>query len=179
MRRRRSRHRRRRAQPGVELNLAAMLDMAFQLLTFFILTFKPGPTESQIDLLLPPPSPITNINAGAPAGDSVDELQPITGLATLVVSVFPAPDGTIGSLAVGQENVPVDPALEGLKAELRMVFGGPGSEYDQVIIQAGSTLNYAELMRVLEVCVQQELQGGKKLSKLSFVELPMDAGKKE
>ena len=32
------RHRRRRIKKGVELNLAAMLDMAFQLLTFFILT---------------------------------------------------------------------------------------------------------------------------------------------
>ncbi len=27
----------------VELNMAAMLDMAFQLLTFFVLTFRPGP----------------------------------------------------------------------------------------------------------------------------------------
>ena len=38
--------RRRRKQGDVELNLAAMLDMAFQLLTFFILTFKPPPAEA-------------------------------------------------------------------------------------------------------------------------------------
>ena len=31
----------------VELNLAAMLDMAFQLLTFFILTFKPAPWKAR------------------------------------------------------------------------------------------------------------------------------------
>ncbi len=41
----------------VELNLAAMLDMAFQLLAFFVLTFRPPPAESQISLRLPPPSP--------------------------------------------------------------------------------------------------------------------------
>ena len=37
------RRKKRRTQSEVELNLAAMLDMAFQLLTFFILTFKPAP----------------------------------------------------------------------------------------------------------------------------------------
>ena len=44
-------------QQSVELKLAAMLDMAFQLLTFFILTFRPAPIEGQIDLRLPPPVP--------------------------------------------------------------------------------------------------------------------------
>ncbi|MFO1019164.1 MAG: biopolymer transporter ExbD [Planctomycetales bacterium] len=49
------RRRRNRAQQEVELNLAAMLDMAFQLLAFFILTFRPSPIEGQIDMQLPPP----------------------------------------------------------------------------------------------------------------------------
>ena len=44
------RHKRRKRNQGdVELNLAAMLDMAFQLLTFFILTFRPSPVEGQVD----------------------------------------------------------------------------------------------------------------------------------
>src|SRR5205823_3690703 len=54
----RSMRRHRRARPKtdeVSLNLAAMLDMAFQLLAFFILTFKPNPVEGQISLNLPPP----------------------------------------------------------------------------------------------------------------------------
>ncbi len=34
-----------RKQGEVELNMASMLDMAFQLLTFFILTFRPPPAE--------------------------------------------------------------------------------------------------------------------------------------
>ena len=46
---------RHRSQEEVELNLAAMLDMAFQLLAFFILTFQAGPLEGQINLRLPPP----------------------------------------------------------------------------------------------------------------------------
>ena len=50
-----SRKKRKRGLEEVELNLAAMLDMAFQLLTFFILTFKPAPVEGQITLRLRPP----------------------------------------------------------------------------------------------------------------------------
>ena len=41
-------------QSEVELNLASMLDMAFQLLAFFILTFHPSPIEGQLLLHLPP-----------------------------------------------------------------------------------------------------------------------------
>ena len=40
----------RRSQGDVELNLASMLDMAFQLLAFFILTFRPSPIEGQLML---------------------------------------------------------------------------------------------------------------------------------
>ncbi len=178
MRRRRHRTRRRRAQAGVELNLAAMLDMAFQLLTFFILTFKPGPVEAQIDLLLPPPAPITNINSGAAAGNSTDDLTPVSGEATLVISLFPDAEGAISGIAVAEEPVPYDEKLDGLRSELRIIFSG-GTAYDQVIVQAGSTLRYEELMRVLVLCSQQELPDGKKLTKLSFVELPMDAANKE
>ena len=39
---------------GVELNVTAMLDMAFQLLAFFVLTFRPGPVEPAVQLHLPP-----------------------------------------------------------------------------------------------------------------------------
>ncbi len=45
---------RRRAQSEVRLNLTAMLDMAFQLLAFFVLTFNPGPPEIKWDIGIPP-----------------------------------------------------------------------------------------------------------------------------
>lgn len=54
---------------GVELNLAAMLDMAFQLLAFFIMTFKPAPIEGQINLKLPPPKPVAGVQGGEKAGN--------------------------------------------------------------------------------------------------------------
>jgi len=36
-----------------ELPITPMLDMSFQLMAFFILTFKPGPTEGQLAMTLP------------------------------------------------------------------------------------------------------------------------------
>jgi biopolymer transport protein ExbD len=36
-----------------DLPITPMLDMSFQLLAFFILTFKPAPTEGQIAMTLP------------------------------------------------------------------------------------------------------------------------------
>ncbi len=50
-----------RGQTEVELNLASMLDMAFQLLAFFVLTFHPSPIEGQLSLHLPPAVPVTNV----------------------------------------------------------------------------------------------------------------------
>jgi biopolymer transport protein ExbD len=38
-----------------DLPITPMLDMSFQLLAFFILSFKPMPTEGQISVNLPPP----------------------------------------------------------------------------------------------------------------------------
>ena len=58
-----SRRKKRQTQDEVELNLAAMLDMAFQLLAFFVLTFRPSPVEGQLALNMPPPAPITNLSA--------------------------------------------------------------------------------------------------------------------
>jgi biopolymer transport protein ExbD len=51
------RHRRRQGTDFVDpdLPITPMLDMSFQLLSFFILTFKPMPTEGQISMNLPPP----------------------------------------------------------------------------------------------------------------------------
>ncbi len=61
----------------MELNLAAMLDMAFQLLTFFILTFRPAPVEGQILLRMPPPQPVTALRDAAQAGSDETNTNPV------------------------------------------------------------------------------------------------------
>jgi|GEM_PF-253893 len=58
-----------------DLPITPMLDMSFQLLAFFILTFKSGPTEGQLALLLPAAGATT---ASALNIDALDQEKPIT-----------------------------------------------------------------------------------------------------
>jgi len=163
----------RRNQTEVELNLAAMLDMAFQLLAFFCLTFKPAPIEGQIQLRLPPPQPVyTASEAAEKPGADLENLNPVQGVNTLTISVFADPNtGTISSLGVGETQVS---GLTALESMLQKVFADPGNPFDQVIIQVSAACRYEELMKIVDICTRQVLSDGQKLSKLSFVEIPGD-----
>jgi len=162
------RRKRRRSQGDVELNLAAMLDMAFQLLTFFILTFKPAPIEGQVLLRMPPPQPVTNI-AGEKAGADPKNTNPVQGLSTLVISALANADGSLKQMAVGETPIA---GLTALDRKLEDILRDPGSGFDQVIVQVDSRLHYGPFMQVIDVCTRQKLPSGEPLTKLSFVELP-------
>lgn len=78
-----------------DLPITPMLDMSFQLLAFFIMTFKPAPTEGQIMLTLPkeeggpstaPPSPVV---ADAPTH--------------YIVRVVATDDGDVAQMTLTQE----------------------------------------------------------------------------
>ena len=146
-----------------------MLDMAFQLLTFFILTFKPAPIEGQVLLRMPPPQPVTNINAGEKAGSDQQNTNPVQGLSTLVISALANTDGSLKQMAVGETPIA---GLTALERRLEDIFRDPGSGFDQVIVQVDSRLHYGPLMQVIDVCSRQKLPSGEPLTKLSFVELP-------
>jgi biopolymer transport protein ExbD len=161
--------RRRSLQDGVELNLAAMLDMAFQLLAFFILTFKPSPVEGEVQLRLPPPQPVTRSGQGAGSDSAVFTLPPDVEL--LVVRVTATADGKIGALVLGERQVK---GLGDLASILNSLLSDRVAGFDQIEIQASPGLLYEELMRVMDVCAQQRLADGSRLSKISLVEMPED-----
>jgi len=171
----------RREKPAeVRINLAAMLDMAFQLLAFFVMTFKPDPVEGQIQLRLPPPQAIANIKATEKAGQDTTTNNPVEGVETLIISLYSRPDGGIKSIAVGEGQVGEDSPdkLRALEARLRVILDDKDVPFKQVILQVGSRIRYDELMKALDVCTRQKLPSGEPLTKLSFVELPEggDAG---
>lgn len=164
------RRRKRRKLEEVELNLAAMLDMAFQLLTFFILTFRPAPVEGQVLLRMPPPQPVTNVNAGQSPGANEENKNPAEGLSTLVVSAMSDGVGRLRQMSIGENSTG---SLAVLEQRLSAILRDEGAGFDQVIIQVDSRLRYEELMQVVDICTRQTLPNGEKLSKLSFVELPV------
>jgi len=151
-----------------EMNVTAMLDMAFQLLSFFILTFKSPPVEGQISLRLPPPLAVNNPNAPKKSGQDKDSNDAPKGVDTLTVTVI-SQGGGAPSYAVGERSVFTIAALEG---ELSKIFSDKGNPFEQVIVQVGSEVMYESLMKVIEACAKQKLPDGSKLSKLSLVEVP-------
>jgi biopolymer transport protein ExbD len=163
------RNRRARQQGEVELNLAAMLDMAFQLLAFFILTFRPSPVEGQIILRLPPPSPVVDPQAKEKAGSDLSNENPPIGVETLTISAFSNDQGRIDTLTVG--SVPVK-GVAGLDTHLKRILTDEANTFEQIIVQVGSKLRYEELMSVVDVCTRQKLANGEPITKLSFMELP-------
>ena len=170
MARRRFRHRR-HAKNEVELNMAAMLDMAFQLLAFFILTFRPAPVEGQLALNLPPPVPLTNVQG---AGEATDETSDTTGLETLPLSV--ASDGAgnaiqvkVGSVAVVDGRLDAA-ALTRLDQHLKSMIGVDAVLFDRMQIASDGRLKYGELMKVLDVCRRQRGPDGELMQDISIVE---------
>jgi biopolymer transport protein ExbD len=89
-----SRHRQRTDFVDPDLPITPMLDMSFQLLAFFIMTFKPTPTEGQVPMSLPPVG-----------GDS---LTAVTGLLTdqptkVTVRVSATDAGVIANISLREE----------------------------------------------------------------------------
>jgi biopolymer transport protein ExbD len=162
----------------VELNVTAMLDMAFQLLTFFILTFRPPPVEGQVNLRMPPPQLVVVQKDAVKAGADESDKRMVQGLNTLVITVLGRPEndprpGWVFQVAVGDSVVADEDHLTTLGDKLKAALTDSGAGFDQIIIQVGSTVHYEGLMKVIDICTQQKLPSGEKLSKLSFVELPM------
>ena len=156
---------RRPAVGDVELNTASMLDMAFQLLTFFILTFRPPPLEGQLAMTLPPAQPI-----GCPVGprDSSAATRDAGGVKnteTLTITIT-GHGGGIEAISVGDRSTR---SLAELNRWLKEAIGGLGSPFHQIILRVGDDLPYGELLKVVEVCTQQRFASGEELKKIGFV----------
>jgi biopolymer transport protein ExbD len=153
----------------VTLNMAAMLDMAFQLLTFFILTFRPSPVEGQISMRLPPPQAIVSKTNATKASSDTTRKDLVPGVTTLVINVYANPAGHVDGFQVGDDMVPGWGPLQG---RLETVFKDPTNPFEQVILQVDENLRYEDLMKLVAICSEQVMPDGTRLSKLSFVELP-------
>lgn len=170
----RRRKHKRQQQEDVQLNLAAMLDMAFQLLAFFIMTFKPPPVEGQIMLMLPPPVPIAP-DKPVEDKDTDNDAPGVQAAKTLTITIQSAGNGQTASVTVGMAKL-FDGALDGSKLamfdrQLKQVFAIEGTPFDQVLLRVGKSLNYGELMKLIDVCTRQKMADGKKVTKISFIEL--------
>ena len=162
---------RRHIQGDVELNMAAMLDMAFQLLAFFILTFQPSPVEGCIALRMPPASPVTKPDqsqAGAASPDDAALLPSVT--LQLQVTVTAGQNGGIAAIRIG-ERPPVS-SLAVFEQDIKTLMKLSDVPFEQVLIRVGPTLEYENVLKVLEICARNKLTQGNEPTKVSIQEMP-------
>jgi biopolymer transport protein ExbD len=148
----------------VEIQVTPMLDMAFQLLTFFILTYRQMPVEGQFAMSLLPASPVMDMNtpvvdAPPPAG----QVELPAPLRTLNTTLRASDEGGLGSIQIGDNPAMTD--LEALRAQVKTIFGSNDLPFEQVLIEVDPRLRYSDLMRVIDVFATENV------TKISFATL--------
>jgi biopolymer transport protein ExbD len=143
--------RRRKEERPVEITLpiTPMLDMSFQLLSFFILTFRPMPTEGQMSVLLPKletteqPQPIDL----PPQEGQKDEY-------TITLRASAGGEVALMSLKGPTGESPEIRNLTDLLTQLNAITpsGDKGKANVALTIEADNDLTYARLIEVMDMC---------------------------
>ena len=153
-------------QPDVEIPITPMLDMAFQLLTFFILTYRPAPVEGQFAMNLLPAAPAMKMDAAAPPDADAKNSEVPATLRTMTTQIRANPDGSLGRVTLEELEVQ---GMDQLKVKLKEILDVPERPFEQAVIQADPNLKYEELMKVVDIF------SSLKLTKISFAELEAGA----
>jgi len=147
--------------PDVELPVTPMLDMSFQLLAFFIMTFKPHSLEGQMEFNLPQAG-----EARAKTMEDVDPNKPsdvdLALPAQLTIVVKAARDEATAGLASALVVQSVDgettlPNLEQLERYLKSKHAELSNK-DDIKIAAESKLKYAIVIDVMDTCLRAGFQ---------------------
>ena len=154
-------------QDEVEVPITPMLDMAFQLLTFFVLTYQPAPTEGQFAMNLLPAAPVLDMNAPPPDSNSPPNDSIPASQRTLTTSLHAGPGGELGRVSVGDLEVQ---GMDALRVKLKDILSDKSLPFDQALIQADPRLKYEELIRVIDIYSQLDI------TKISFSELTDQGG---
>ena len=152
---------RRKTEAGPEptLPITPMLDMAFQLLAFFVMTYHPSDLEGQMELSLPSEAisqaqSKEDIQPDAP----VDKDQDLKLSANITVIVRTQRDnvntGFISGISLQDDagTVAVD-TLDNLREELKARRATVENK-ENIKIQADNKLKWQEVISVMDVCQQ-------------------------
>ena len=135
---------RRRKDPSAtepELPITPMLDMSFQLMAFFILTFRPTPTEAQLGLALP--SAQGGASAVPPPSLAIEDDE-------LTVQVYAAENGAIADVVAAAKtgNVTLGPDTGKLFAFLKeRAAAGP---VPNLKLELSERLNYQYVVKLID-----------------------------
>jgi biopolymer transport protein ExbD len=159
---------------GVNLSyiITPFLDMSFQLLAFFIMTYHPSALEGHIDGKLVPPSDVAiHTNKPVPTNELPPDSDPDLAETFLVIIKSVAKGQQEGNRNDGepsrillkqpQDTTPatiadsdgtLDEGLKKLEAELKRLLKQPGAVKSNIKIEGDGDLKHMYVMRVYDVC---------------------------
>lgn len=127
----------------VEPQMAPMIDVVFQLLIFFMLTFKIIAPEGDFNINMP---------IGAPTQQQQDDIQ----LPDIKVHLVAGPGGGLESVMLGRRNLGNDAqAFARLNNEILKIIGKPGNPLTkdiEVEIKADYGLHYDYTLQAVGAC---------------------------
>jgi biopolymer transport protein ExbD len=153
----------RKGNPGVEVELpiTPMLDMTFQLLFFFIVTFNPQSMEGQLDFTLPAQGDYKAKDMAMVDPTKADtEIELPSDLTVRVESPTAGNKGDIGRILVKAKETehPIEaPPGTQLTDELRKYLARVHKDLtnkDDIKIEAESHLKYAKVVEVVDACMK-------------------------
>ncbi len=129
-----------------DLPITPMLDMSFQLMAFFILTFRPTPSEAQLALALPKEE--GGQSQVAPSVDPTDDED-------LIVQVYAADNGNIADITVapktGNFSLGKDPGelFKYLRGRAKAAEGDK-KKPPKLRLEIAERLNYQYVIKMLD-----------------------------
>ena len=117
-------------EPKVEMNMTPMIDVVFQLLTFFMFTLKPMIHEGQFAV---------NMSVGGAAAPSNEEFK----LPPLQVNLEATEDGELAAILLGDRLIR---NFDDLRVQISALVGGGIGDEIEAEIHADDSLQYAYLV---------------------------------
>jgi biopolymer transport protein ExbD len=129
-----------------DLPITPMLDMSFQLMAFFIFTFRPAPSEGQIAMSLP------KEEGGSDAIPSPVDDKPVN----FVVTVDGGANGTIGNMTIREKDGPaggdsIGASIDRYQAELKKRKAALGGKPSKLTLEIGDGILHEYVVRLLDV----------------------------
>jgi biopolymer transport protein ExbD len=148
------------ADSRIVLPITPMLDMALQILFFFIVNFNPADQEGQIEMALPSEDIKQAHNEKDVKKEAAPDKDPLEFPSDLTVKVRTAQDGVndgeISAISVrnieGKEE-PIDGGAKGLRAFLERRREEMTNK-ENIKVQGDSKLKVKRLMEVMDACRQ-------------------------
>lgn len=152
----------------VKADLTSMLDIIFNVLAFFVVTFNPPVPEKNFDVTLPPPKKQEETKATSELPSEEPELyQDVT------IGLRAGPNGTLQTIQLegrdlGGAGVGVPRLVNELRKTAAMLNIGAADKgaLEAANIIADPSLKYEHVMAVVDACYQASIK------KINFAETP-------